>query len=323
MDFKQYMTEIEKQLDSMTGKQMRNWILTQARVVDEDQRQNFLDNLSGKKPEVLPLSIEEIDAWCEQVEDGTLYFETEQEEYYEEGCWDSDWRTIYYDTFDILPYLTKAFEICQKLVRTGEYGNAYVLLDRLCRLEFYTDFDEENCFGDEEPLTLEKLAEEGMLTVDFAKLSQNLLYTCYQSTIGEERIRKLYEYLAWGMCGEVKMTDVFAYGPESLSGTSEFMEDWHAYLSHTPGDRAAELLSDACIYLGGEEKLRQTAAEAVDTHPRLYMFCCQRRMEAEDWKNCVSVGQTAVETIDVSKEIRGRLRKSHFRRLNVWRIMTG
>lgn len=40
MDFIQYMTAIEKQLDSMTGRQMENWILTQAHVVDEDQRQN-------------------------------------------------------------------------------------------------------------------------------------------------------------------------------------------------------------------------------------------------------------------------------------------
>lgn len=312
MDFKQYMTAIEKQLDSMTGKQMKNWVLTQARVVEEEQRQGFLDNLSGKKPEVLPLSIEEIHAWCEQVEDGTLYFETEQEEYYDEGDWDSDWRTIYYDTFDILPYLTKALEACQKLVRMGEYESAYALLDRLCRLEFCTDFDEEDCFGDEELLTLEGLAEEDMLTVDFAKLSQNLLYTCYQSTGGKERIGKLYEYLTWEMCKEVKMTDVFAFGPEPLPGALEFMEDWHAYLSDTPGDRAAELLADACIYLGGEEKLRKTAAEAVELYPRLYMICCQRRMEEEDWKGCMSVGQAAVETIDVNKEIRGQIAEIAF-----------
>ena len=47
------------------------------------------------------------------------------------------------------------------------------------------------------------------------------------------------------------MTDVFAFGPEPLPGTAEFMENWHAYLSHTPGDRAAELLADAFIW---EEK---------------------------------------------------------------------
>lgn len=138
------------------------------------------------------------------------------------------------------------------------------------------------------------------------------MYTCYQSTSGEERIRKLYEYLTWEMCGKVKMTDVFAFGPEPLSGTAEFMEVWHTYLSHIPGDRAAELLADACIYLGGEEKLRKTAAETVDMHPRLYIICCQRRMEAEDWKGCVSLGQTAVETIDVNKEIRGAIAEIAF-----------
>ncbi len=312
MDFKQYMTAVEKQLDSMTGQQMKSWILTQARIVDEGQRQDFLNNLSGKKPEILSLNAGEIHAWCEQVESGTLYFETEQEEYYEEGDWDSDWRTIYYDAFDIIPYLTKAFETCQKLVLVGEYETAYALLDRLCRIEFYTDFEEEDWLGDEEPLTLEKLAEEGMLTIDFAKLSQNLLYACYQSTNGEERLRKLYEYLIWKMCGGVKMTDVFAFGPEPLPGTAEFMENWHAYLSHTPGDRAAELLADACIYLGGEEKLRITAAETVDMHPCLYIIYCQRRMEAEDWMDCVSVGQTAVETIHVNKEIRGKIAEIAF-----------
>ena len=72
MDFKQYMTAVEKQLDSMTGQQMKSWILTQARIVDEGQRQDFLNNLSGKKPEILSLNAGEIRAWCEQVENGTL-----------------------------------------------------------------------------------------------------------------------------------------------------------------------------------------------------------------------------------------------------------
>ena len=35
-------------------------------------------------------------------------------------------------------------------------------------------------------------------------------------------------------------------------------------------------------------------------------------MEAEDWRDCVSVGQTAVETIHVNKEIRGKIAEIAF-----------
>lgn len=306
MDFKSYITKIEDHLDSMTEEQMKTWILSQARVVEEEERQSFMESLTGDMKIKLPLSVEEVYDWCQQIEDGDLYFETEQEEFYEEGDWEADYRTIYYDNADILSTLYKAIETGRQLVMTGDYETAAPLLDRICRLEFHLDSEDDYWSDDADLLSLEDTARE-LGPIDFYGLSLNLLYACYQSASGRNRVQSLYQYLTWEMCEGVKMTDVFAFGPEELSDADLFMQEWHEYLQSIPADRAAELLVDACIYLGGEEKLKETAEKAAVLHPLLYKVCCAKRYEAGDWEECVKLGKSAIEAINVDKKIRGEI----------------
>lgn len=312
MDLKSYMATVQNYLDSMTEQQMRDWILSQARTVEKERRQTFLENLTGTQKVVFSLTTEEISQWCRQIEEGKLYLQTQQEEYYEEGEWDSDWRTVYYDRAGILPYLHKALENSCKMVAAREYKKAGCLLDRLCRLEIHHEPEEEYWEDDCEPMTLERLSEEELLDIDFDELSLNLIYAVYQSTQGEERIQKLYEYLSWSICGGITMTDVFAFGPEELPDMEGFMQQWHDYLQGIPGDRAAELLTDACVYIGGEERLLNTARETVKLHPYLYKACCQKALEEENWDGCISVGLEAVRKISVNKVIRGQIAEISF-----------
>lgn len=302
MDFKTYITAVETQLSQMTETQKTDWIFAQARTVEENQREEFLDALSGKKKLCTELKPDEIFAWCNQVEEGEIYLKTEEYEYYEEGAWESDWRVEYHDVFGIVPFLKKALNTCYQLLWQKEYHSTFQLLDRICRLEFHTD--EEDDFYYDEGLTVETLADEGLFSIDFKKLSLCLLYACYQISTGQERIEKLYDYLKWKQCSEIVMTDVFAYGPEKIEDETAFMENWRSFLMDTPSDRAAELLVDACIYLGGDDYLLKTAEENVSNHPYLYLAYCEKKYQSQDYVSCIAAAKKAVEQIDANKVIR-------------------
>lgn len=306
MDFKSYITKIKEHLDSMTEEEIKSWVLSQARVVKEEERQAFLESLTGEKSINMPLGIEEIYNWCRQIEEGSLYFETEQEEYYEEWGREANYRTLYHDSQDILSTLDKAIETGRQLVMNGDYETAASLLDRICSLEFFCKSKEEWWGDDEELLTLEDVAEN-LSPVDFRELSMMLLYSSYQCCNESKRLETLYRYLTWEICKSVKMTDVFAFGPEELPDTDIFMQEWHTYLQDIPEDRAAELLVDACIYLGGEDKLQETAKKTAVIHPMLYKVCCENRFEAGDWAGCIRLGKEAAEALNVDKEIRGEI----------------
>lgn len=307
MDFKSYITEIEKQLERMTESQKNDWIYAQARTIDEDKRQNFLDDLSGKKNMCTELTVEAISDWCRQVEEGKIYFKTESCEYYEEGAWDSNWKVEYHDIFDAIPYLVKAIKTCHQLLMLKEYDTAYRLLDRICRLKFCDDYDEVydyEIYCDGEGMSIENLNDEGLVSINFRKLSLCLLYACYQSNAGQSRMEKVYEYLTWDMCKGIVITDVFAFGPEKIEDEADFMKEWRTYLIPVSGDRAVELLVDACIYLGKDDYLLKTARENVKEHPSLYKVCCERKYLCEDYVSCIEIAGEAIDIVGKNQVIR-------------------
>lgn len=307
MDYKSYITAVEKQLSQMTEEQKTDWIYARARIVEESQREKFLDNLTGRNKIYTELTPREILDWCQQVDEGKIYFETEEYEYYEEGEWESDWALEYHDIFGIIPFLEKAFKTCYQLLLQKEYNSTYQLLDTICRLEFHTDYEEYSLFTYDDGMTLEELAEKELLSINFKKLSLCLLYACYQTNTGSERIEKLYEHLLWKQCSTIVLTEVFAYGPEKIEDEVAFMKKWRNFLIDTTTDRAAELLVDACIYLGGDDYLLKTAEENVKNHPYLYKVCCERKYQGQDYAACIAIAETAVKQIDENQVIRAEI----------------
>lgn len=309
MDFKTYITKVEEQLKQMTEAEKTDWIYALARKVDEKDRQNFLNSLYGKKEIHMKLTKEEILDWCQKVEEGEIYLEGKLSEYYEERGWGSDWIVEYHDTFGAMPYLTKAIDTCSQLVEKKEYASAYQLLDRICGLEFRAEYNDDYGYEDydEDGLTLENLVKEELLILDFRKLSLNLLYTCYQTNTGQDRLERLYEYLTWRMTDKILITDIFAFGPEEIKDATMFMQEWYAYLIQISEDRAAELLVDACIYLGGDEYLLKTAGEYAKLHPFLYQAYCEKKYQLADYQACIEAAKEALDRIDGNKVIRSAI----------------
>lgn len=301
MDFKTYITAVEEQLHQMTEAQKTDWIFAKARSIEESQRESFLDDLADRKKTCLELDPDNIFDWCRQIEEGKIYFETE--EYYREGAWDDDWEIEYHDIFDIIPYLEKAVHTCFQLLWQKEYDIVFRLLDRIYSLRFATDY-EDILFGGDEKLTIKQLAEEGLFHTDFKNMSLCLLYACYQIYIGKSRIDSLYQHLIELPCDTIVLTDVFAYGPDKIEDEELFMKKWHRFLMDIPGNLAAELLVDACIYLGGDDYLLKTAEANVENHPYLYKKCCERKYQCQDYAGCIAIAEAATKHIDDNMVIR-------------------
>ncbi len=304
MDFKTYISAIERKLSQMTEIQKTDWIYNQARIVEENQRKDFLDSLSGRKNNYTELMPGNILEWCNQIDSGEIYFETEEYEYYEEGAWESDWRTEYHDVFGIIPFLGEAINTCYQLLWQKEYDSTVQLLNRIFNLTFHTDCENDWSSEFADGLSIDDLASEGLFSGDFRKMSLCLLYACYQTNTGQDRIEKIYEYLKQKQCSAIVLTDVFAYGPEKITDEMDFMIKWRTFLMNAFGDRAAELLVDACIYIGGDDYLLETAEENVNNHPHLYKVCCERKYHCKEYEMCIEIAEEAVKQIDANKVIR-------------------
>ena len=85
-----YIQQITVQLNKMSEEQKNQWILSQAKLCKESERQGFLQTLTGeKKVPYMPVQ-KEIEEFCRKVENKEIYVEYETH-YYE---FDDDGRYI-------------------------------------------------------------------------------------------------------------------------------------------------------------------------------------------------------------------------------------
>lgn len=313
MNFNQYISAVKEQLNQMSDSQKASWIYGQARKIEERDRQEFLACLSGKESVGRRLSAEEIFQWCRKVEEGEVYFSAEIYEEFEEGAWESELKGRYHDIFDLMPYLEHVKDICCLWMENEEYEIAYQILDRICQLEFRIECEENDYMLKEDPsypnnlISLENLKREKLLSINLDELSLMLLYSCYQSVTGRKRLEAMHEYLVWGIGQKLVMTDAFAFGEDLRESPHAFMTAWRSFLMEISGDRSAELLVDACVFLGGEQQLLETARDNGSFHPYLYQAYCERKYLSGQYQNCVEAAREAIEHLDENKMIRGAI----------------
>lgn len=83
-------------------------------------------------------TVEEIDDFCERVENGEFYFEYEKH-YYEfdnDGKYMDDCKIWHNDIIQVVPFLDRVFAGCHYLLRLEEYGDVSKTLCKVCDLQF-------------------------------------------------------------------------------------------------------------------------------------------------------------------------------------------
>jgi hypothetical protein len=305
MNYKEYMKSVEERLSIMTEEEKTKWIYSKARIAKEHERSKILNSLD-KKQEFNPIIYEKdkIEKWCEKVEEGDIYFECSGYEEYSESYWDSDYVYDYYDPFGIIDELDKAFQVAEDLLLQKEYKESQMLNNRLLNLAFFvSDRDNE----DWNKLEFGEVLDKILTTFNYKRIVLNLMYATYQATKGKERTESLYRYLTWDMCKNTKIEEIFSIGPEELKRIDYFMEEWISFLTDMDGDRAGELLLEACLCQGGANRLCEIARTKYLKHPVLFKYACEYFLNENKYAECEKIGIEAISVLPENLIIRGEI----------------
>lgn len=170
-----YIQQIIEQLNKMSEEQKNQWILSQAKLCKESQRQGLLQSLIGEKKVPYMPAQREIDELCRKVEDEEIYveYETRYYEFDDDGKYMDDWKSWHNDPFGVMPVLDNILMGCHDLLILGEYGMAADILDRVCRLEFKvveSSDSDEYADMDARPFTLAGAFKEGRLSRELPEI---------------------------------------------------------------------------------------------------------------------------------------------------------
>lgn len=305
MNYKEYIKSVEERLSIMTEEEKAKWIYNKARIAKEHERSKILNSLDEKQEfNSIIYEKDKIEKWCEKVEEGDIYFECSGYEEYSESYWNSNYVYDYYDPFGIIDELYKAFQVAEDLLLQREYKESWMLNNRLLNLSFFVS---DRDTGDWNELEFEEVTDEILTKFNYKRIVLNLMYTTYQITKGKERTESLYRYLTWDKCKNIKIEEVFSIGPEELKDIDSFMEKWIAFLVGTDGDRAGELLLEACLYNEGIDRLCEIARIKYLKHPVLFKYACEHLLNENKYTECEKLGMEAISVLPENLIIRGEI----------------
>ncbi|WP_148258443.1 hypothetical protein [Mahella australiensis] len=168
-----FIKQVKEQLEKMSETEKEEWILTQAKLLEENEQQSFLMSLSGEKKVIYMPSQREIEELCEKIDHGDIYleYETHYYEFDDDGRYMDDWKVWHNDPFQAMDFLNRVFRGCHDLLLLNEYETVADILDRVCNLEFKVmESPASEDFEDDSPFTLENAAEEGMLSLSIGDI---------------------------------------------------------------------------------------------------------------------------------------------------------
>lgn len=305
MNYNEFIKAVDGKLDTMSNSEKGKWMHNLARSIKEHERKTFLDSLNGENNYVKTIlhDIKGIKDWCEKIQDGDVNFECSYREEYGDNYWE-DYSYEYFDTHEIGIKLTKAFQTAEDLLYQKEYEQASELYNLLIGLRFQAydnDAEETN------ELEIEELVDEELVSLDLKQIVINLIYAKYQASEGKERVSSLFSYLKWSISKDIKLEECFIIGPEEIVGIDVFMEEWITFLRCEDGDLAGKLISEACIFQGGIEKLCNMAREMVYKHPVLYLRACEYLINEKREAECEKIGLEAIGLIGEELIIRAKV----------------
>lgn len=304
MNYNEFIKAVDEKLATMPESEKKKWIHNLARTIQEDERCKFLNSLNGENNsgEIIH-DINEIQEWCEKIQNGDIYFECSYCEVYGENYWRED-SYEYYDTYEIGKRLTSAFQVAEDLLYQKEYEKALVLYSLLIGMIFQAyDSDSEETME----LGIEELVDENLVSLNLKKIVLNLLYSIYQTSNGKDRAQEVYNYIKLNISKDIKLEEFFTIGPEELAGIDIFLEEWIVFLKCEDGDLAGKLLFEACMLQGGIKMLCGTAREMVQKYPVLYLRACEYFIDKSEYTECEKIGLEAISFLNEELIIRGKV----------------
>ena len=304
MNYNDFMKAVGEKLSAMSEKEKTKWIYNKARVSETNERSKFLNSLNGKADyEPIIYEKDKIEQWFKKIEEEEIYFECSSYEEYGESYWDRDFVYDYYDPFEIIEGLRDTFLIAESLLFQKQYKESQKLNSRILNMSFIVS-DRDG--GDWNEFSFEEVIDEIWTNFNIERIILYLMYATYQITKGKDRSQSLYGYLRWNKEKNIKIEDIFRIGPEELKDIDTFMGEWISFLIDTDGDRAAELLLEACLYRG-MDYLCEIARTEYMRHPVLFKYACQELLNKNIYTECEKLGLEAIKALPKNLMIRGEI----------------
>lgn len=171
-----FIQQVEEQLGRMSEADKDRWILSQAKLLEEDEQQGFLLSLSGEKKISYMPDNGEIRDFCQKVENGEIYleYETHYFEFDDDGRYMDEWVVWHNDPFAAMDFLDKVFRGCHDLVILNEYKTAADILNRVCRLRLrVVESPKSDELKNRSPFTMEDIIRENMLAVNSSDIGED------------------------------------------------------------------------------------------------------------------------------------------------------
>lgn len=168
MEKKDFINYINKLLQEMSVEEKDAWILTQAKLTEESEAQDFIMALTGeKKISYMPTELQ-IEEFCRKVQNGDIFveYETHYYEFDSEGRYMDDWEVRHNDPQGAFSFLNRTFHGCHDLICLGEYDLAAAILNKICCLEFQVvEAEDSEDFMDDSRFTLVDAGRESLLAM--------------------------------------------------------------------------------------------------------------------------------------------------------------
>lgn len=204
-----FVNEVIEQLNRMSEKEKEDWIISQARLVEEKSQQDFLMSLSGEKKIMYMPGQKDIEEFCEKVEKGYIYLEyvAHYYEFDDDGRYMDEWQVWFNDPSGVMPFLNKVLRGCHDLLILNENKAVADILDRVCRLEFRVEEAEESEDMDYEgSFTIEDAIREGKMPMDIRDVGTDWVTSVVRLTDrwdGKELAKILVRLFEQPVCGKI------------------------------------------------------------------------------------------------------------------------
>lgn len=222
-----FIDSIRELLRDMSAAQKDAWILTKAKLLSESEQQDFILSLKGEKIITYMPAEEDIEAFCQKVQNGDIYveYETHYREFDSFGRYMDDWEAMYLDPQDAFSFLNRTFQGCHDLIILGEYDLAGSILDKVCRLEFQVEESEDSeDFQGDSTFTIAAAEGEQLLSMKAREIGRDWIQALLLGSGNDESpefAAKLMDIFSFDLCKQLRISDFHVSISETLLGFLE------------------------------------------------------------------------------------------------------
>ena len=287
MNLTYFLEKVDQACDERNKAQLAAFIRQRARMLPEDQRTAFLNQLTGKEDQAVrcfsgsDISRETIaDALAElaQIAEGNVRLTGRLNEEYDDWYGEGN-EFLFEDPCGIGKFIEAATDLAHRCVDAGEYEGAFSIGSALMNLQIkvggeYADYSDE-------AMTVSSMKENELTGCNLRRLVTETLYAAFNDAPPEERPDVLYHLFELSP-EEVRFEDVVQSGGREPPGWKAFLLSWTAYLGKTEGRLAQRLYEEAVLLLNDWDASVRAAAQYVGIHPGLYEKLLLRARDAGD-----------------------------------------